>query len=237
MNNTEILAAVACAVNDATFGKRSKAVMLGILTDAQNYIIDQTECLRQIDSTSIVPAADTSTYAMPNTFVKFPTMDQAVKRGLICLGTYGKYPLTAIPMPMLNNLYPGWRQTTSGTPEFYSLESKGTPNLIIYPAPSTAFLASAGAKAFVDMIYRPTTALVEDSNLPFDNGQRFLGVFQILLKFRTIWQIKTEDMQFTDADHYERLEDRMDGLLDQAIDYVQSLSAYPGNHGFEEQIL
>ena len=95
----------------------------------------------------------------------------------------------------------------------------------------------AHAHGHANIVCSPYPRSDEDSNLPFDNGQRFLGVFQILLKFRAIWQIKTEDMQFTDADHYEKLEDRMDGLLDQAIDYVQSLSAYPGNHGFEEQIL
>ena len=234
MTNAEILAAVSRAVNDATFVKRSRAIMLGILTDSQNYIIEKTECLRQIDSTSIVPVADTSTYTMPATFVKFPTVDQAVKRGLICLGTYGKYPLTSIPLAILNNQYPGWRQTASGTPEFYSLTETGTPTLILYPAPSSAFLTLAGAKAFVDMIYRPATGIVEDSNLPFDNGQRFLGIFQVLLKLRAIWQIKMEDMQFADAD---RLMKGTEVLFEEAIDFVQSLSAYPGNHGFEEQIL
>jgi hypothetical protein len=232
MNNAEILAAVSRAVNDATFAKRSKAVQLGILTDAMNYIIDMTECLRQVDS-SLTLVADQSSYALPATFIKFPTVDTAVKRGLVCLGTYGKYPLTVITQALLNNQYPGWRQTASGTPEWYALTETGTPQLILYPKPSTAFIASAGSTIFVDMVYRATD-IVEDTNLPFDNGIRFKGLFQILLKLRAIWQIKAEDMQLPEED---RLGAEVTKLMESALDFVQSYNSVPGNHGFEEQIL
>lgn len=233
MTNAEILADVARSVNDGTFTKRTKTIMLGIITDAQNYIIDKTECLRQIDSTSIVPAADDFDYSMPSTFVKFPTEGADVKRGFVSLGTYGKYPLTFIPLPILNNQYPGWRQAASGTPEWYSLIEMGTPQLIIHPAPSTAFLALAGAKAFIDMIYKPATALLEDTNLPFDNAYRFSGLFQILLKLRAVWQIKLVDSQLGE---FDRLTSTIDKLTEEAIDYVRSIAVSPGNHGFEEQM-
>lgn len=233
MNNTAILAALGQAMNDPTFKKRTKDTVLGIMTDAQNYIIDKTECLRQVDSTSVVPAADTMTYALPNTFVKFPTEGTDVKRGFVSLGTYGKYPLTFLPLTILNNRYPGWRQTASGTPGWYSVIDKGTPQLIIYPAPSTAFITSAGAVAFMDVIYKPAAALLEDSGLPFDGAYRYNGLFQILLKLRSIWQMKLEDMQFADAD---RLSKSTDGLFDEATDFVRSLAASPGHHGFEENM-
>ena len=234
MNNTEILTAVARAVNDGAFSKRSKAVHLGILTDSQNYIIDRTECLRKIDSTSITLVANDGDYDLPDSFVKFPTEGSDVNRGFVSLGTYGKYPLKFIPMTILNNQYPGWRQTSAGTPLWYSIIETGTPQLIIYPKPSTAFITTNGAVVFMDIIYKPTTSLAEDTNLPFDNSYRFTGLFQILLKLRAIWQIKLEDMQFADAD---RLDVKTEKLFDAATDFVRSIAVSPGNHGFEEQIL
>jgi hypothetical protein len=157
-----------------------------------------------------------------------------VKRGFVSLGTYGKYPLTYIPIEVLNNQQPGWRQAAAGTPEFYSITQEGTPKLIITPAPSAAFLSTNGAVLFMDMVYKPAAGLAEDTNMPFDNGYRFNGLFQILLKLRAIWQIKLEDMQFADSD---RLSKETDTLFEEAGDFVRSLSAAPGNHGFEEQIL
>ena len=234
MTNSEILAAVSRAVNDATFTKRTKAIMLGIITDAQNRIIDKTECLRQIDSTSIALGADDGDYDMPASFVKFPTEGSDVQRAFVSLGTYGKFPLTFIPMTILSNRYSGWRQTASGTPEFYSLVEKGTPNLIIYPKPSSSFISTNGSTVFMDMIYRPTAALAEDSNLPFDNASRFTGLFQILLKLLVITQIKIEDMKFEDADKMMLVTDK---LFEEAIDLVRSIAVAPGNHGFEEQQL
>lgn len=231
MNNTEILASVSRAVSDATFAKRSKAIMLGIITDAQNHIIDKTECLRQIDSTSITLVASDGDYAMPSTFVKFPSEGADVKRGFVAAGTNAKFPLTFIPLTVLNNQYPGWRATSAGTPEFYSLIEAGTPQLIVYPAPSAAWITANGSAFYMDIIYKPATALAEDTNLPFDNAYRFSGLLQKLLKLMAIWQIKLEDMQFNDE---TRLDRHVDKMMEEAIDFVRSTSASPGTHGFEE---
>jgi hypothetical protein len=232
MNNTELLQAISRAVNDATFAKRSKAVMLGILTDAQNYIIDKTECLRQIDSTSVTLVASTSAYNLPASFVKFPVEGSDVKRGFVSIGTTGKFPLTFIPMTILNSHYPNWRNTTTGTPEWYSLIETGTPQLVIYPTPSAAFITANGAVVFMDMIYKPDP-IIEDTNMPFDNAYRFTGLFQRLLKLSAIWQIKLEDMQFNDEN---RLDRHIDKLMEEATDFVRSIAVSPGNHGFEEQL-
>lgn len=231
MNNTEILAAVARAVNDANFGKRSKAIMLGILTDQQSRIIERTECLRQIDSSSITLVADDGDYGLPSTWVKFPVEGSATKRSFVAIGTNGKVPLTSLPFALLNNQTPNWRATEAGTPEFYSIIETGTPQLIIYPKPSSAWVTANGSAVYMDMIYKPATALVEDANLPFDGAYRFSGVFQILLKLCAIWQIKLEDMQFADAD---RLDAKTEKLFEEAMDLVRSLNVAPGQHGFEE---
>lgn len=233
MNNTEILASVARAVNDATFSKRSKSIMLGMITDAQNHIIGVTECLRKINSTDIVLVADTGEYSMPNEFVKFPSDGGDTKRGCVSLGTTGKFPLTNLHISRLNNSYPGWRNASSGTPEFCYFIGSGTAKLGIYPKPSSSFITTNGSSVIMDIVYKPTSALLENASLPFDGSQRFDGLFQILLKLRSIWQIKTEDMQFQDAD---RLDKTTEKLFEQAIDFVQSTFTSPGNHGFEEDI-
>ena len=231
MNNTEILAAFSRSINDATFDKRNRAIQLGILTDAQNYIIDRTECLRKINSTGVVLVADDGDYTLPNEFVKFPTEGGDIKRGLVNVGTYGKYPLTYISLPILNSQFPGWRQTSAGTPEFYSIIESGTPELIVYPKPSATFLSANGTTVFMDIVYRPTAGLAEDSNLPFDNSYRLSGIFQILLKLRAIYQVKLEDMQFEDAD---RLALSTKAMFEEAADFVRSIASSPGTHGFEE---
>ena len=232
MTNTEILTAVARAVNDATFAKRSKAVMLGILTDAQNYIIDKTECLRKVDSTSITLVASDEDYDLPTSFVKFPSEGAEVKRGFVNVGTYGTTLLTFKPLPLLNNELSGWREKDAGTPEFYSLIETGTPQLILFPKPSAAFITANGSTLFMDIIYKPD-AIVEDANMPFDNGYRFTGLFQRLLKLSAIWQIKLEDMQFTDEN---RLDRHIDKLMEEAMDFARTIAVSPGQHGFEEQL-
>ena len=230
MTNTEILNAVAQAVNDGTFKRRTKAVMLGILTDAQNYIIDKTECLRKIDITLTLAEGD-GEINLPSGFVKFPTDDASIKRGLIGLGTGGAVVLTSTTTAFLNHEQPGWRNLDNGVPEFFYLIKSGTPKIGFFPKASSDFIDENGSGIYVDMVYRPTGTLAEDSNLPFDNSTVLSGVFQVLQKLRAIWQIKLEDMQFADAD---RVRLAVNEMFPEAQDFINSLLVVPGNHGFEE---
>ena len=230
MTNTQILNAIAQASNDARFSKRTKDTFLGILTDAQNYVVDKTECLRKIDSSSVVLVADTGEYSLPSSYVKFPSDDASVKRGFIAIGTNARYTLTSTTTALLNSRYPYWRGASSGTPEFAYLIKEGTPKIGFYPKPSSTFLSSYGTKVYLDIIYRPS-AIVEDANLPFDNSYPLSGLFQMLLKLRALWQIKMEDTQFTEAD---RILVKAEALTEEAQDFVNSMLVVPGHHGFEE---
>ncbi len=231
MTNAQILAAVSQAVNDPTFKKRGKDIMLGILTDSMNYIIDRTECLRKVDSSKSMTASVIET-AVPSTFIKFPMEENDVDRGFVAVGTNAKYPLTPITLSLLNNRFPNWRGATAGTPQFYYLTKEGSPKIGLYPAPSSTFITTNGSPIYMDIIYRASD-LVEDSNLPFDNSNVYKGMFQIALKLRSIWQIKLEDMQFADAD---RLNLNVENLIQLCTDFVTSMHVAVGQHGFEEQL-
>lgn len=231
MNNTEILNAVAQAISDATFKKRTKPTMLGIITDAQNYVVERTECLRKSDSSTVL-TADSAEITLPTDFIKLPTEGGDTKRGFVSVGTNGKFPLTLIQLPRLNNLYPGWRGTAAGTPEFCYITKDGTPKLNVWPKPSTAFLAANGNTVYLDdFVYRPPSML-EDLLLPFNGSTLLSGIFQVTLKQRAIWQVKLEDTQLAEAD---RLDLKVESLIEKCIDFVNTIFVTPGTNGFEEE--
>ena len=230
MTNTEILNAVAQAVNDAQFRKRTKASFLGVLTNTQDSLVEKFECLRKIDSSSFTLVADTGEYNVPSTFVKFPSQGAEVSRGFVSVGTNGRFPLQSIATEILDNRYPYWRATASGTPEFYYLIKSGTPKLGFYPKPSSTFISTYGSAVYADIIYRPS-AIIEDANLPFDNSYALQGVLQRMLRFQTIWQLLVEDKSFSDAD---RLEVKILKMEEDARDLVETMLIVPSPHGFEE---
>lgn len=229
MTNTELLNALAVAVNDGTFKKRSKAIMLSILTNQQNYIIDKIECLRKVDST-LTLAVGNGEINLPAGFASFPSTEMEIKRGFVGIGTNGRIPLTVTSTAILNNDDEGWRNQGNGVPEFYYIIRQGTPKIGFYPKASTNFISTYGSGIYIDMIYHPA-AIIEDSNLPFDNSSLLIGVVHTLLLFRSIWQIKLEDKEYPDAD---RMKKEVTEMLEEAQEFVDKISATPGHHGFEE---
>lgn len=225
--NTEIIAAVARAVVDPTYNKRTQAIYGQILTNAQDYLVEQLECMRKID-TSIVLVAGTDAYDMPSSYIKFPNKEDDIVDGAVAVGTNGRYILTPTSPVLLNYEEPGWRGTSAGTPaKFYILPNGATYKFCVYPKPSATFISSYGSSTYLDMIYRPA-AISANTDRPFDNNPNLQGL-ELLLKLHAIWQIKLEDLQFADAD---RLKIEVAERLEKAKDVISSISVNPISKGF-----
>lgn len=226
-SNAELITQVSRAAKDPTNAQRTRAIVASMITDAMDYIIDKTECLRKIDSTSVVLVAGTQEYSMPNSFIKFPVEINDVPRGIVVLGTNGNVEVEPTTTALLNSREIGWREAAAGIPRFYYLIKSGTPKIGFYPKPSSSYISSKGTGVFMDIIYRPSD--IDDSaSLPFDGSLALRGA-QFCLKMRTLWQIKMEDLQFADAD---RLKNIVYEELERIKDLVESMTAAPGQHGF-----
>lgn len=221
--NNQIITALAKAVKDADARKRDRSVYAQILTEAMDWVTEETECLRKVDSTSVILTADEDTYDLMSTFIKFPTEDAERNPAPVTLGDTGKFQLEMTTPTKLEILMPGWRAASSGVPQFCFVERQGTLKLILVPAPSSAFIAANGSKVFIDHIFR-ATAIDDDSNSPFDSSDSLRGL-QTLLKFRAQWQIWLEDQNFAAADRFDR-ETMIQ--LEHAKDLVQSVYSTPG---------
>lgn len=229
--NAEIIAAVAQAVHDAMYGKRTKAIYAQILTDAQDWITEKTECLRKIDSTSVTLVASTQEYDLPSDFIKFPTEEQEKSPAPVTIGTYGDFQLEIISPTKLEVKEPGWREVDAGTPRYCYIIREGTLKLGFHPMPSASFISTNGSTVFIDMVFRGAN-VADNSDSPFDSSNSLRGLQQ-LLKFRAQWQIWMEDKDFASADRFSVAVDK---LLEDAQDLVQSIYATPGPVSFGESV-
>ena len=201
MNNTQILNFLAKSMEDARFTWRSKDDYLGVMNDAQDFILEELECLEKFDTSLTLVASDYD-YDLPSDFIKFPTKEEDYNIGQVAVGTSGKVPLdpTNLRELALDNL--SWRTATAGTPEKYAILQAEPAQLIIYPAPSAAWIASNGSTITLWNIYRPSS-IAEDTNMPFGNSTRLRGL-QFLLKLRCLWQLTLDKRQFEDADRIQK---------------------------------
>lgn len=229
--STELINAIARAVNDADFSARSTAIFVQIFNDAHDEVIMLTECLRKIDS-SITLTADTETFTIPSTFLKFPTRESEIKNGFVSIGTNGKFSLEIITMGRLNNEFVGWRGTTAGTPRYCYVIKDSTLKLGIYPKASTSFLSTNGTSVYLDHIYRPSTDLAYDDNTPF-NGLVNIRWLQQLLKLKSIETILLEDNKFNKTNFFAS---KIESKIEEAKKYIQSLDPTYGNIGFGEDV-
>ena len=226
--NAQIITAVARAVSDPDFQQRSGAIYAQILTDAMDFIIDSTECMRKSD-TSLTLVAGTQEYNLPTRFIKFPSMYSEVKTP-VALGTDGK--ITTIPSSviLLNQLEVGWRGAADGTPQYHYLILEGTAKVGFHPAPSSSFISTYGSSVYLDMVFR-SEDIADNSSSPFDSST-MLRSLQFLLKLRALWQIRLENKEYSDADRYDKM---VKEELERAKEFVESIMATPGEHGFVQQ--
>jgi hypothetical protein len=229
--NSSLITALAQAVKDAEAQKRDRDIYAQVLTDAQDWVTEETECLRKVDSTSVVLVAGTREYTLPTTFIKFPTEEQESTPCPVQLGTTGKFQLQMVSPLKLEVQVPGWRAVSAGTPQLCYIVREGLLKIGFYPAPSAAFIATNGSKVFLDHIFRPA-AIIDDASTPFDGSVALQGLQQ-LLKMRAQWQIWLEDKDFVAADRFEKETER---LLEHAKDLVQSVYSLPGTTGFGQSV-
>jgi hypothetical protein len=218
-NSTELLNSIAKSVKDATFQTRSKTDYLELMNDSQDYILDKLECLIKID-TSLTLTANIYEYAVPVDFLKFPSKFAEANIGFVSVGTNGKVPLTPTATEILDLENASWKNASSGTPEKFAFVDQGNGKLIIFPAPSTAWLAANGNTITLKYVYKPSD-IIEDTNSPFDNSVR-LRKLQPLLKMRVKWYIQMDDGKFEDAD---RLIATFNAQLDEQSVLINSLSS------------
>ena len=226
--NTAILSAVAQAVKDPTFQKRSRATYLSVLNDAQIQIIEDTECLKKINTTAITLVAETQEYDAPVDFVSFPSELSEVKRGFVCVGANAKYALRPTKTEYLDLYTPNWRGAASGTPECFYILEQATMKVGFFPKPSAAYITANGTATFMKYIYDPGD-IIDDANLPFGNSAR-LKFLQHLLKLWAIWLLNLEDRSFDESDRYKVYLDRE---LERNQDRIMRLLEVPGAVGFD----
>jgi hypothetical protein len=227
--SAQLIDAIARAVKDPSFQKRSSSIYAQILTDAQDYLTDQLEPLIKIDE-SVVMVAGTGTYNMPADFVKFETRSSNMQRGYVVLGDDRDVPLLPVTQGQLDTYRPKWKATSDATPSHYYIDMVGGANasLGIWPPPNSTYISNFGTKCSIRYVYR-MPALAYDSSYPFDGTiNRFRGL-NYLLKLHAIWQISLEDMDVAKADRYDIMVEKR---MEQAKDEIESVHVMPSAVGF-----
>jgi len=196
--NAQIITGLAQSVKDGAYIEKSQADYILLLNDAQDFIVEVTECLIKISSTDVVLAGSTQEYNLPSDFIKFPELSDSYKGGYVSIGTNGKYRMLPITIQELDLNYAGWRTTTAGTPAYFYIIEGATPSVGFHPKPSASWVTTNGSAVYFPYVYRPTL-IADNSNLPFDNSTRLRGL-QYLLKLRAKWFLQIDNGQFNDAD-------------------------------------
>lgn len=226
--NAAILSAVAQAMKDPSKTRRTPATYLSVLNDAQIQIIEDTECLKRMNTTAFTVVAGTQEYDVPSDFISFPSDMSETKRGFVSIGTNGKYPLIPTKTEYLDLYTPNWRSSDAGVPQYFYMLEGATAKIGLYPKPSTTFVTDNGTAIFMKYIYDPGD-IADDSNLPFGNSTR-LKFLQHLLKLWAIWLLNLEDQTFEKADRYKVFLDRE---LERNQDRIMRLLEVPGAIGFD----
>ena len=228
-NSKEIIDAVSRAVKDNSFQKRDSDTFAQIVTDAQDYIVDQLECLIKTDS-SIDLVADTLEYDLPSDFIKFDIRTSNNPYGYVSIGDDGEVPLFPVNLSLLDTYEPNWRSTSAGTPKNFYLNGDG--KIGIYPKPSSTFITAYGNTVRIRYVYRPSAMTYSITSYPFGSDNVRLRGIQYLIKLHSIWQISLED---TDLDKSDRFDLMLEKRMEIAKDFINSNIIIPSAVGFTPQ--
>ena len=226
--NTDNINAIAQAVKDRNTQQRSRTTYASILTDAQDFIVEQLECLIKINSSGVVLVGGTQEYDLPVDFIKFPIESADEKAGQVSLGTNGKFPLRPTTTDLLDLHEANWRAATAGIPIYFYLLEEDRGKIGFHPKPSSAFVTDNGSTCRMKYVYRADD-ISDNSNQPFNNSNRLRGL-QFLLKLHAIWQINIEDKEYAAAD---KLMMQITARLELAREVVGGILSIPGQKGFD----